>query len=65
MSAKPERSARRNDLDWLRVIFILIVFFLHSVHFFDPDDWSVKNLVTYPWMGGWMQLVQIWMMPLG
>lgn len=42
--------ARRYDLDWLRVLAILAVFFYHSMHFFDPGDWSVKNLATYPWV---------------
>ncbi len=64
MTPKMELGARRTDLDWLRVIIILFVFLLHSVHFFDPDDWSVKNAITYPWIAPWMDLAQIWMMPL-
>lgn len=59
-----ELNLRRYDLDWLRVVFILIVFVYHSVHFFDPGDWSVKNLTTYNWVGWFMDLLAIWMMPM-
>jgi len=38
---------RRYDLDWLRVLAILTVFFYHSVRFFHSEDWHVKNPTTY------------------
>ena len=34
---------RRYDLDWLRIIGILLVFFFHCARFFDTLDWHVKN----------------------
>ncbi len=57
-------SQRRYDLDWLRVFGVLGVFFFHSMHFFDPGDWSVKNPTTYPWVDSLMSLLALWMMPL-
>jgi len=37
---------RRYDLDWLRVLGILLVFIYHSTRFFNYGDWHVKNAVT-------------------
>ena len=50
-------TKRRDDLDWLRVLSILVVFIFHSGRFFDLGDWHVKNPQTY--MG-----VQVWTMIL-
>jgi glucan biosynthesis protein C len=58
------RPGRRTDLDWLRVFAIFGVFVYHSAHFFDVDDWSVKNATTYPWVSWWMALLAQWAMPL-
>ena len=55
---------RRYDLDWLRVLGVLGVFFFHSLHFFDMGDWSVKNATTYPWIDSLLGLLAMWMMPL-
>jgi peptidoglycan/LPS O-acetylase OafA/YrhL len=41
-------SPRRYDLDWLRVLAIVMVFVAHCGRFFDAEDWHVKNAVTYP-----------------
>jgi glucan biosynthesis protein C len=52
---------RRLDIDWLRIILILTVFFYHSNRFFNGEDWhvvngtssSISSFVTgvmYPWM---------------
>jgi len=32
------------DIDWLRVIGMLLIFTFHTVRFFDYEDWHVKNL---------------------
>lgn len=46
-STAPPRSrtatARRHDLDWLRVVAVLAVFVFHAAHPFDLVDWHVKN----------------------
>lgn len=34
---------RRYDIDWLRVIAILAVFFYHCTRFFDIEGWHIKN----------------------
>lgn len=57
-------GVRRHDLDWLRVTGVLTVFVFHSMHFFDLEDWSVKNAVTYGWVGSVMSFLVLWMMPL-
>ena len=55
---------RRYDLDWLRVLGILVVFFYHSTRFFNYGDWHVKNAVTYGWVQSLEGFMEIWMMPL-
>jgi glucans biosynthesis protein C len=45
MDTKP--AQRRFDLDWLRVLAILIVFIYHTVRFFHNEDWIVKNPTRY------------------
>ena len=57
-------STRRFELDWLRVLAILLVFFFHSSRFFDPQDWHVKNATTYPLLQIIATLMIVWMMPL-
>ena len=64
MNPKDVVYNRRNDLDWLRVLGVLTVFFYHSAHFFDPGEWSVKNPVTYDSVGQIMAVFAQWMMPL-
>src|SRR5512136_1804830 len=61
MDTKP--VARRYDLDWLRVIIILCVFFFHSLRAFNLDPWSIKNPVTYSWIQRVTGFFDVWMMP--
>ena len=44
---------RRYELDWLRILAILVVFLYHSTRFFNLGDWHVKNVDTYVWMEIW------------
>lgn len=39
----PVPPSRRYDIDWLRVLAMLGVFFFHNARFFDPMPWHVKN----------------------
>ncbi len=55
---------RRYELDWLRVMAILVVFLYHSTRFFNLGDWHVKNVNTYVWMEVWNIFATRWMMPL-
>jgi peptidoglycan/LPS O-acetylase OafA/YrhL len=55
---------RRYELDWLRIIAILLVFVFHTARFFDAMDWHVKNPVTYPALDTASIFITSWMMPL-
>ena len=57
-------SRRRYELDWLRVLAILIVFVYHSSRFFNLGDWHVKNINTFVWVEIWNVFATRWMMPL-
>jgi len=57
-------SSRRYDLDWLRVLAILVVFLYHSTRFFNLGDWHIKNINTYLWVEIWNVFATSWMMPL-
>lgn len=59
-----QNSLRRYDLDWLRVLAILAIFVFHSTRPFDTDDWSIKNLVTFPALDIWKDFAMTWGMPL-
>ena len=42
--AKEQLFERRYDLDWLRIMAILLIFFYHCTKFFDTDaGWFIKN----------------------
>ncbi len=56
-------SERRFDLDWMRVLAILTVFFFHSLRFFNVEDWHVKNPIGYPALDNLLEFMGFWMMP--
>jgi len=55
---------RRYDLDWLRVLGILLVFAFHSSRFYNVEDWNLKNNIWYPSVEIWVQFSSSFMMPL-
>jgi peptidoglycan/LPS O-acetylase OafA/YrhL len=59
----PASTARRHDIDWLRVLVILVVFIFHSSRFFDQGGWHVKNGTTYFGVQVWITFLASWMMP--
>ncbi len=61
MNAKT--STRRLDIDWLRIILILSVFFFHSNRFFNGEDWHVANSTASRLSGGIIGIMYPWMMP--
>jgi glucan biosynthesis protein C len=63
MNATPVSPSRRYDYDWLRVLLILAVFVFHSIHFFDPGYWHVKNATTYLSAAILMTFISRWLMP--
>ncbi len=50
-------SGRRYDLDWLRVIAILLLLFYHAGMTFNTWEWHIKNSET-------SRLYNYWMLPL-
>ena len=58
---KPER---RYDLDWMRVLLILLVFIFHSGRAFNPFPYHVEDTVKS--MGAWhlQQFLLAWMLPM-
>lgn len=63
MSTSPS-GARRTDLDWLRVLAILVIFIFHTSRFFDTMDWHVKNARQYDAVSAWTTFAASWIMPL-
>jgi len=63
-AAAPAPTARKVELDWLRLGAILLVFLFHTTRFFDPEGWHVKNAVVYPWLLAPMMFFTVWAMPL-
>lgn len=55
---------RRFELDWLRVLVILVVFIFHTGRFFDQMDWHVKNPTMHAGMQIWTMFLASWMMPM-
>ncbi len=56
-------SQHRFDLDWMRVLAIVTVFFFHSLRFFTVEDWSVKNPTVYSFIDRIDGFLGVWMMP--
>jgi peptidoglycan/LPS O-acetylase OafA/YrhL len=65
-TAKPntDQNQRRYDIDWLRIVAILAVFFFHCARFFGGGSWHLMNreqsLVATLFIG----LLDLWIMPL-
>ncbi len=57
-------NERRYDIDWLRIVAILAVFFFHCARFFGGGDWHLMNdrqsLVATLFIGA----LDLWIMPL-
>jgi len=58
-------SRRRHDVDWLRVLAILLVFVTHSAQVFSPiDDWHIQNPELSWSLGQFTVFMSPWLMPL-
>jgi glucan biosynthesis protein C len=55
---------RKHDLDWLRLIAIVILLFFHTGMLFNPWDWHIKNPETSGSFRYWMIWLHYWRMPL-
>jgi glucan biosynthesis protein C len=63
-SITPSADGRRYDLDWLRLIAIIILLFFHTGMLFNPWDWHIKNSETSESFRYWMVWFHFWRMPL-
>lgn len=57
-------TERRYDLDWLRLIAIIILLFFHTGMLFNPWEWHIKNTETNGSFRYWMIWLHFWRMPL-
>jgi glucan biosynthesis protein C len=57
-------NERRYDIDWLRVLAMLMIFLFHCARFFNYDDWHVKNNQLDFGMSVFVEIVSQWIMPL-
>ena len=57
-------AERRYDIDWVRVIGMLLVFVFHCTRFFDDEGWHVKNDELANWATAFVQVTWRFMMPL-
>jgi surface polysaccharide O-acyltransferase-like enzyme len=56
---------RRYDVDWLRVLGMMVVFLFHCARFFDTGGWHVKSARTSEAVSFITLIVAVqWMMPL-
>ncbi len=60
-ASKPER---RNDIDWVRVLGMLMVFFFHCARFFNDEGWHAKSGEISYGMTIFVNAVSQWIMPL-
>jgi glucan biosynthesis protein C len=58
------QNQRRYDIDWLRVIAMLAVFFFHNARFFDMLGWHLKNAEQSIIVTLFIVLLALWTMPL-
>ncbi len=63
MNTTTGTTARRYDLDWLRVLLILSVLVFHSLRLFDLEGWSVKSATTYLGVQVLVVFISRWLMP--
>jgi glucans biosynthesis protein C len=58
-------TARRPDMEWLRVAGMLLVFSIHAAMPFNPwDSWHITNADRSKWLGAWIYFLAPWIMPL-
>ncbi len=56
---------RRADIDWLRVLAVLLVFLTHAAQVFSPlDDWHIADPEPSRLLGQFTVLMAPWIMPL-
>lgn len=64
MTKSSVSAERRHDIDWLRVLAVLVLFFFHSARIFDLESFYVKNAQTSAGFQFFIFFVNQWHMPL-
>ena len=59
-----EKPERRYDLDWMRVLLILLVFIFHSGRAFNPFPYHVEDTVKSMGAMQFQQFLLAWMLPM-
>jgi glucans biosynthesis protein C len=57
-------SERRHELDWLRVLAVLLLIYFHSARVFDEWDFYVKNPTLSRAFSTFVSWMDLWFMPL-
>ena len=60
----PRNVERRYELDWLRALAVLVVFFYHSARFFNGQYWDIRNTERSAWVDICSGFVGLWLIPL-
>ncbi len=63
-SDTPRAVKRRYELDWLRVLAVLVVFFYHGARFFNGQYWDIRNAQRSAWVDLGSGFVGLWLIPL-
>jgi hypothetical protein len=58
------RSVRRHDVDWLRVLVMLVVFTYHCAKIFDLQGWHIKNDLLSMAASAYVRFADAWQMPM-
>ena len=63
-AAQPAKPARRYDIDWLRVLAVLLLFPFHTSMIFNRWNWYIKNDQLSNAVAYFQSFVHPWHMPL-
>jgi len=61
---EPIKYERRYELDWLRILAVILLFFYHSAKFFDMTDFHINNNEQDLGMTIFVAVLSVWLMPL-
>lgn len=64
MKEEKAKTKRLYFVDWLRVLAMLSIFFYHTAKIFDFDEWHIKNAQTNLGASVFVEILDLWMMPL-